>query len=223
MSSRKVTLSNGREVTVPNFKKKPAGKSMPLAAKVSKLEKQLKLQEGEWKYIDTVFLATASVAAGTLTLLNGCTQGDGPSNREGTQIHIKSIQVRFRTEFNAADASAGIVRFVLFQDLQPNGAAPTVGNVYFTTTANAVDALRNLDNRKRFRILADRTHIVSPNGNSGYQEDIYLKKPIMVQYNAGNAGVVSDISTNSLYVLTCSDQAANGPFIAWYARVRFTE
>jgi len=224
MSRVKVMSMGGQEVSVPKFKMpKKTKSSQSLGMKVAKLEKQLKLQEGEWKYIDTIQLATASVAAGSLTLLNGCTQGDGPSNREGTQIHIKSIQVRLRTEFNAADASAGPVRFVLIQDKQPNGAAPTVANIYYTTTANAIDSLRNLDNRKRFKILADRTYVMSQNGTPGYSDDIFFKKPITVQYNSGNAGVVSDISTNSLYILVASDQAVNGPFVAFYARVRFTD
>lgn len=224
MSRVRVMSMGGQEVSVPKFKMPKRTKaSQSLVSKVSKLEKQLKLQEGEWKYIDTVQTSTASVSAGALSLINGCTQGDGPSNREGTQIHIKSIQMRIRTEFNSGDASAGAVRVVLVQDKQANGAAPTVANIYATTTAVAVDALRNLDNRKRFKILADRTYIMSPNGDSGYQDDIYLKKPIVTQYNSGNAGVVSDISSNSLYILIASDQAANGPFVAFYARVRFTE
>lgn len=224
MSRVKVMGMGGQEVSVPKFKmpKKPKS-SQSLVGKVAKLEKQLKLQEGEWKYIDTIQLATASVSAGALTLINGCTQGDGPSNREGTQIFIKSIQVRLRSEFNALDASAGPMRFVIIQDKQPNGAAPTVGNIYSTATAGVIDALRNLDNRKRFKILADRTYVMSQNGTPGFQDDIYLKKPITVQYNSGNAGVVSDISSNSVYILVASDQAANGPFTAFYARVRFTE
>lgn len=224
MSRVRVMSMGGQEVSVPKFKMPKRSKpSQSLVSKVSKLEKQLKLQEGEWKYLDTIQTVTAAVTAGTLTLLNGCTQGDGPSNREGTQIHIKSIQIRVRTEFNAADASAGPVRFVLVQDKQPNGAAPTVANIYSVTTAAAIDALRNLDNRKRFKILADRTYVMSQNGTPGFQDDIYLKKPIVTQYNSGNAGVVSDISSNSLYVLIASDQAVNGPFLAFYARVRFTE
>lgn len=223
MSRVRVLTAGGQDVSVAKFKmpKKPAGQS--LVKKVAKLEKQIKQQEGEWKYLDTTQSVTASVSAGALTLLNGCQQGDGPSNREGTQIFIKSIQIRIRTEFNALDASAGPMRFVVVQDKQPNGAAPTVSNIYQTSSLLAIDALRNLDGRKRFKILADRSYVMSQNGTPGFVDDIYLKRPITVQYNSGNAGTVADISTNSIYVLIASDQAANGPFTAFYARIRFTE
>ena len=181
------------------------------------------LQEGEWKYLDVTQASTASVSAGALTLLTGCATGDGPSNREGTQIYVKSIQVRARIEFNSGDASAGAIRMVLVQDKQSNGAAPNVSDIYSIPVLGPIDALRNLNGRKRFKILSDNTWIVSQNGTPGYQYDIYLKKPITVQYNAGNTGTVADISTNALYLLVCSDQAANGPYCAFYSRVRYTE
>ena len=229
MSGRKITTMSGRVVDVPNFKKRTsARKPWPpsgsvLASKVSRLEKQVKLQEGEWKYLDVTQASTASVSAGALTLLTGCATGDGPSNREGTQIYVKSIQVRTRIEFNAGDATAGAIRMVLVQDKQSNGAAPNVSDIYSIPVLNAIDALRNLNGRKRFKILSDNTWIVSQNGTPGYEYDIYLKKPITVQYNAGNTGTVADIATNALYLLICSDQAANGPYVAFYSRVRYTE
>lgn len=228
MSGRKITTMSGRVVDVPNFKKSYVRKPWPpsgssLANKVSRLEKQVKLQEGEWKYLDVTQASTASVSAGALTLLTGCATGDGPSNREGTQIYVKSIQVRTRIEFNNGDASAGAIRMVLVQDKQSNGAAPNVSDIYSIPVLGPIDALRNLNGRKRFKILSDNTWIVSQNGTPGYEYDIYLKKPITVQYNAGNTGTVADISTNALYLLVCSDQAANGPYCAFYSRVRYTE
>ena len=125
MSGRKITTMSGRVVDVPNFKKRTsARKPWPpsgsvLASKVSRLEKQVKLQEGEWKYLDVTQASTASVSAGALTLLTGCATGDGPSNREGTQIYVKSIQVRARIEFNNGDASAELFVWCSFKTSNP--------------------------------------------------------------------------------------------------------
>lgn len=221
----RVLSATGQEVSVPKFKmpKKPAG-SASLAQKVKKLEKQVRQNKEEWKCIDTIQLVTPMLAAGNLTLLNASTLGDNLNNRDGRQIFIQSIQVKFRAEFNAAAATASPLRFILFQDKQANGAAPAVGELLDIATAGAIDALRLLTTRKRFKILADRRYYVSQNsGLGGIVDDIYLKKPITVQYNAGNSGTITDITTNSLYMLMTSDETVNGPFGGFFARVRFTE
>jgi len=221
----RVLSATGQEMSVQKFKmpKKSAG-SASLAQKVKKLEKQVRQGKEEWKSLDTIQTVTPMIAAGVLTLLNGCSLGDNLNNRDGRQIFIQSIQIKFRAEFNAAAATASPCRFILFQDKQANGAAPAVSELLDMSTAGAVDALRLLTTRKRFKILADRRYYVAQNsGLGGIVDDIYLKKPITVQYNAGTTGVITDITTNSLYFLMTSDEVVNGPYGGFYSRVRFTE
>lgn len=224
MSRVRVLTAGGNEVSVPKFKMPKAPKQQSLAVKVRKLEKQVRQDRQEWKSIDVIQTVTPALSAGILTLLNGCSQGDNLNNRDGRQIFIQSIQIKFRAEFNAAAATAQPVRFILFYDKQSNGAAPAVSELLDTATAGAVDALRLLTTRKRFKILADRRYYVAQNaGPGGIVDDIYLKKPITVQYNANNTGGITDITTNSLYYLMTSDEPANAPFAGFFSRVRFTE
>lgn len=225
MSRVKVLTQGGQEVYVPKFKmpKKPGPPS--LVKKVAKLEKQVRLQKDEWKSIET-YMAGSAVAAGTLYLLNGTTQGDNINQREGRQIYVQSIQSNFRAEWNSgAVTSPGTYRVILFYDKQSNGAAPAVSDLLDTSTALSCDALRNLNNRKRFKILLDRRYALTPTGasNSAIVDSFYLKKFITTQYNAGTAGTVADISSNALYLLACSDEAVNGPNNSGVIRVRFTE
>lgn len=216
---------SGQDVTVPRFKM-PKKKGPPsLVQKVAKLEKQVRLQKDEWKSIET-YLAGAAVAAGTLYLLNGTTQGDGINQREGRQIYVQSVQCNLRAEWNtAASPSPATYRIILFVDKQSNGAAPAVADLLDTSTALSCDALRNLNNRKRFKILLDRRYAITPTGasNTSIVDDFYLKKFITTQYNAGTAGTIADISSNSIYMLTVSDEAVNGPNNGGHIRVRFTE
>lgn len=225
MSRVRVISQGGQEVTVPKFKMPKKKASPSLVQKVAKLEKQVRLQKDEWKSVET-YLAGAAVTAGTFYLLNGTTQGDGINQREGRQIYVQSVQCNFRAEWNSAAAtSPATYRVILFMDKQSNGAAPAVGDLLDTSTALACDALRNLNNRKRFKILLDRRYAMSPTGasNSAIVDSFYLKKFITTQYNAGTAGTVADISSNSIYLLATSDEAVNGPNNSGHIRVRFTE
>lgn len=223
----KVLTAGGREVSVSSFKMPKQRKPSTISQKLAKLEKQVKINQEEWKNIDAS-TSDAAIVVGGVFLLNGIAPGDGYQNRDGRQITMQSIQLKFRAESDSTATgtnSRNAVRFLLAIDKQSNGAAPAVGDILDLTSVSAIDAMRNLNNRKRFKILMDRRYEMSTVGPANMVDEFYLKRTNLqeVTFNAGTAGTVADIVTGSLYILYCSDTTTTPPTIVLNSRVRFTE
>lgn len=115
---------------------------------------------GELKFFDITVDDIAIAAAGAIFGgLNQISQGVGESQRIGRKCTIRSIEWKARYTLPEIDALASpqdtaIVRMILYQDQQANGAAATV--VEILKTASAL-SFYNLQNQGRFKILLDRT------------------------------------------------------------------
>lgn len=222
----KVLTATGREVSVSGFKMPKQRKAPSLGQKLAKLERQVKLNAEEWKYIDNGTSGTATT--GTFVLMNGCAPGDGASNRDGRQITIQSIQVKIRIECDAAGAGANAGttgRCLVFIDKQANAAVPAIGDLLDLSTAGFADAFRNLNNRKRFKILMDRRYPVSIFGPGEIADEFYMKRNGLCEtvFNAGTAGTIADITSGSVYIVYGSDTVVTPPTMVVNGRVRFTE
>jgi len=174
----------------------------------------------EFKYIDTNSSVT-SVASMAPILLNGCIQGDSATQREGSTIRPKSVDLRYQLTYNATSVQ-NTVRVMVIIDRQPNGATYSMVDLLST---NAVDSPRNLDYRRRFKILYDKVHCIAANSNPQDYGHFHLKfKDLHTQYfNATNTGGIGDISTNAISLIAFSDQPINGPTFNYYTRVRFLD
>lgn len=200
---------------------------------------------GELKAIDVPLFAGID-AVGVAVLLNGCIQGTDIANRIGRKICVKSLTYRFTLKCAAADlvAAPGVtfyapgqmIRMIILWDMQPNGAAPAIGDV-LTNAADNTSQL-NLNNRDRFRIVKDKMfcfdpfwHVVVADDFVGFNHTTtahkgYKKMNQEVIFNAGNAGGVGDIASGSLYVMFIGDAAAAANMninLVGNTRVRFTD
>lgn len=117
-------------------------------------------------------------SGGELQPSSGCTnalsvpaQGDGESNRDGRKYTIKSVYCSGHLNFTSLQNEATINTssgcfLALVLDTQANGATIATENVFVnpSTLAAAMlpQPLRNLQNSKRFRVLASTT--VFPQG-----------------------------------------------------------
>ena len=76
-------------------------------------------------------------------------------------------------------------------------------------------------------MILDRSKELSTYNQSGdawlVHKYMKFRKPLVVEYNAGVAGTIADISTNSLYMVFLGDHAANYPALAGYCRIRYTD
>lgn len=186
----------------------------------------LQFQRGEWKYLDTTITFPVN-DAGTVTLLNGMAPGTSATTRVGMNISIKSLECRFNIQPDLAAGSNQVLRFIALLDRQPNGALPSSIADFITPAASY--GLRTLANRKRFKILMDKTYSLPAleQERSVMQKHWYMKfkRPINVEYNTGVAGTIADISTNALYFVGISTLPSGNTDgdCQGVARLRFTD
>lgn len=183
---------------------------------------------GEWKYSDvTIASANGWSTTALLTLLNGIAGGTLANQRVGMKVSIRSLEIRLNNTVNANDVTQ-INRWMVVLDRQANAAAPAALTDILTTAD--VFGMRNLANRKRFKIMLDKTAVVPDqaiSGTGGRYWKVYMKfrRPLIVEYNANIAGNIGDISSNSLYLITIGNIAAGATCTGVYGatRIRYTD
>lgn len=180
---------------------------------------------GELKAIDTS-LTTADVSStASLLCINPCGQGSDIGQRVGRQIVMKSLQIR--GFFNPNGANSGdIVFWSVVYDRQPNAALCGWTDVY--TTSAAYPQLRNLNNRKRFKVLGSG-YITIPATTSIDAKyipfEFYRKLNHPVEFNATNGGTIADITTGSLVWMVRATAALGADDVAFNgsSRVRYSD
>lgn len=175
--------------------------------------------EDKYKIVDNIALTSTQSGVAGLTLLNGMQVGAADNLRLGNVISIKRIDVAFKVQAQAATQQYCTV-YLMF-DQQANGANPLITNLKNTVVA-ALQWLAPYNPDavpSRYRIVrawrcdlgvqGGATDITKP---KIIQQSIYFKHPVKVQYNGTNAGNISDINKNSLFLFAISD-GAPGPIV----------
>lgn len=174
----------------------------------------------ELKALDTTVNLAAS-SAGALILLNGLVKGDNLDQRQGRKVFASQISIRLSCNSTTGTGVNQIHRVFIVADRQSNGTAPVITDVLTSIT---VFGLPNLDNRLRFRILWDKTYVLSKGDdpNSFVYESLFLPLSFNVIFNSGNAGTIADLATNSLYLMVIGSEAAGVTAGTCLARARYT-
>jgi len=219
--------------TITTFLKQAAysrahrGAAVAAARGINAAARGLQLNAGEFKAIDVS--ATSVVdTTGAVTCLNGCARGDDIAGRNGRETTMKSIEFRAVVAPTDVTGVEQTARVLLVYDRQANATPLTAVQVL---AANNTYAPRNLENRRRFKILFDRTFQIGDRSaapaSMPFAKTIkfYRRLAHPVTYNAGNAGTVADIVTGSLYLITVGTQGAGGAAgsCIFYSRVRFQD
>lgn len=147
-------------------------------------------------------------------VLNTIAQGTNNTDRIGNRIRMKILRLRLSFENVLLTLPCWIRVFVLL-DKQPNGALPTTTQLLFNTTGgNTYITNFNVNGRKRYKILFDRTLDISVQGGGTDVEsqhhiikNIRLKDTVTV-YNS-NAATTAAINTNALYLCAMTNIGAN--------------
>lgn len=178
----------------------------------------MSMLNAEKKYYDISQTTTnPSTPSGTYTVQNifdGITVGDGPTNRDGYQIRVKSLCFRFLSQLNASATSTRL-RFVIFLDRRPQiGSAPVWTDLF--DSSNLQNSFYNLsDQWKRFKIITDKTIVVNTT-NLETQTDIFIPMSLPVRYNASGQSI-----NNNMWFFIVSDEITNTPQVSYRYRVRF--
>lgn len=179
----------------------------------------------EFKCIDnTVSLNMDADVAAHIQLLNACAPGSAINQRVGRQTTMRSMEVRLQTYATPTTGTDQVHRVIIVYDKQANATALTAAEVL-----NAVDinSPRNLNNRKRFRILLDRLFTINAAGEPGTKRNIiaYQRFYLPVEYNAVGGGTIADITTGSLYIIGIGNNAigATAGTCNGQVRIRYTD
>lgn len=158
-------------------------------------------------------------------LLVGLAQGTAATQRIGRKFTVKSIQMRHLINFVPGAGAVGtdMAKWVLVHDRQANGASPANTDVF--SASNVGQDLLNLDNSKRFRVLATGTeYFQAAAGVSGAYDsqvrniDFFKKLNIRVEMNS-TAGAITEIKDNNLLLFFGSTN--NLCTLTGNARIRF--
>lgn len=212
----------------------------------------------EVKGVDTpLTIALGSVLAttntnGAIIPVNLVTSGNGPQNRIGRKITMKSLRVRgvaryfYAPDVTSGNIDANSLRMIVVYDAQPSGVLPTFDTIFGRTVQDGTestqyqDSLR-YDNTDRFKVLRDVITKCDPNlfnsagGTTDAVTEEYLfdefipLKGLPVQFSGQtDPTTIADLSTGGLYVIFCASYNLTD-FNAWvissisFARFRYTD
>lgn len=184
-------------------------------------------RSAELKFLDTASSTLFTTAGAVNTNLNVIPLSTTESGRIGRKITIKSIHIRGDIIHNPISAvtASNLVRIIVIQDKQANGATFAVGD--YLASANPLGH-RQLSNTDRFRMLGDTTISLTSQAaeSAGYGEvrkkyTFYKKCNIDVEYNGSN-GVIAEQRSNSVAILMIADTGAVTTF-SYNARIRYSD
>lgn len=204
---KKTTMYTGTEARAGRYMARGrAARAAQVAAMRGREYSQIYVNKGEFKAVDASSNAAADTT-GTLVLLNGMARGDDINTRVGREVTMKSIELHWRAYVTAGTGTDQVHRLLIVYDRQANAAALTGAQVL--TTFDTI-SLKNLENRKRFKIMYDQTIYLNATGEPGAGNvgKWYRRLRHPVTFNSGNAGTVADITTGSLYALVVGSEAA---------------
>lgn len=222
--SRPATVQRARDVVVPGITRTTGYYGQFNQGTASEL-----------KFHDVDLDDAVITAAGTVTAtINIIAQGVTETQRVGRKCTITNINWRYDITMNdtvTADSTSEVVRIILYQDTQCNGAAAAVTDLL---ESDNYLSFNNLANKTRFRVLLDRTHdMICPSGSGQNAADafgesitsgsFYKKCSIPLEYdNSASTGAITTIRSNNLGVMLLSKTGNLTTFVSKF-RLRFSD
>lgn len=194
----------------------------------------------ERKYFDVSHTESALSSSGTilepsLNLVNG---GTAPNNMLGRKMIIRRITIRGYAQLVGQTSvaigsvhNANTARILLIQDKQCNGAAATIGDIFSTTSWEAMQLLQN---SRRFKIL--KTWIMDLNTELSYDgsSDFFCGKVncafewskkcfIPIETTGATSKSITDIKSNNLLLVGFNSAGSDVVFVDFITRIRFED
>lgn len=166
----------------------------------------------ELKFNDGPF-TTDATTTGAIIALNQMAAGDTALLRDGNKIRMKSIQLRFFLNLEAATTNA-IVRMFIVYDRQSNLANPsiaTAGTGPLDTIT--IQSLRQVATVSRFKVLWDHVYVLNQQNDTVtclqiVNDEIFLKIPEDCQLTTFADNTQAAPISGGLYLMYFSNLAA---------------
>lgn len=240
---RRFNRNNRRFGSKTEIIRKPIPRISTVNRKIKKLADSIEL-----KRVDSFFNNNVGNDGTDILLMNALATGATANLRIGNQVQATSLQFRGSIETDPQSLESGTIRVIVFWDRQPNGANPITATASAPAAMTLLDTAvvtvpvlspYNYSAIERYRVLYDKTFTLNSKvvqqstiagSVTGTDElvpiRIYFKKKIKlnraVKYDA-SAGDITDITTNSLFAVFYSDNAANEPILQFGARFYYKD
>lgn len=206
-----------RRRSVPWYRKRYS--ALQLAGKAYKAARYLKsVINVEKKVLTTAISNQPDSSTGTVVHLTPVDQGDTMYTRDGNSIKVTYVGLRLNCAINGS-ASTTFLRILVVKDNQQ--VADTTPNYSDVVDGVTTYGFLNTQHLGRFNVLYDKTITFAIDANSECRA-ISINIPMQhhIRYNGGNG---TDIQKGGIYLMMCSDQATNTPYVSGEARVRFID
>ena len=148
------------------------------------------------------------------------------------KVAIRTLEIRARALVKTTTSDEQVCRWFVYVDNACNAANPTA--ITDVIGSAVPEAFRNLVNRKRFKILLDKSFPMGsadPAAQTGSPTSrfwhIYYKfrRPLIVEFNLANNGTIADIISGAMYVGTCGTAAlgVDDCNLVMMTRIRYTD
>lgn len=212
-----------------NFRRRTGGRTRKfgyadMAKKVWRDVKYLKsIVNVEFKRIDLDSGQFSPLDLGgppTPILMTGTVQGDGPSNRDGNSIRLKSLYMKVHMERDATATKPHTrYRWMIVKSVYNNNALPGLGDILAQTT-NYMSPL-NVDESTGYKVLLDRSYTVTADHPS-QEAKFYLKLGHHAKYSSTTAAI-GDTTSGHLFLIVFVDDNTNNDFAQYNTRIRFVD
>lgn len=188
----------------------------------------------ELKYIDAYITPTAtplySAGSGSgVTLLNGISQGDDATNRDGRVIYMRGMNIVINCYYNTTCVAPQYVKWGIFYDTACCGTQVNLSDIWTFSAGVANQGQRNLDNRSRFTCLAEGQMVIGsttgvdcmPNARTLQK---YIKMPNLKTVYNGTGNTYGACQQGALWFAICgqvSGAGTTGTVYSFTARLRY--
>lgn len=218
-SSRSRSQSRSRSSSsIPGPRSVPASQALAIARRNAK---ELRKIRPEIKYHDVSSTSTVALA-GSATVIATCSipQGDGPEDRDGAEVCLKSFNVRGYFQKGAAASQSTFVRMLVVQAMTDD--TPTSSTVFRGTPY--VTSFRNMDHTSDFRVLLDKVYRLDEGDDEGVYFKINLNKFPYDKVKWDRTDTTGAAAKKGkLYILLCSEEATNPASYQVQIRLRYTD
>ncbi len=180
-----------------------------------------KLLNVEYKFHDIV----SSVAPGTapaIIQLTNIPQGDTDVTRDGAQVKLTSILVRYLYRQHPSSL-IDFLRIMIVHDKQTNQSIYNINDLLEASGATtAMNSPLNLDNKYRFHVLYNQVHAMSINGKRCGNKEFMKEISLRIRFD-NSTPAISDLTSSSLSLVIITIDNTNKSSIDIFTRIRYID
>lgn len=146
-------------------------------------------------------------------------QGDGPSQRTGNSILLRSIYIRGQIEINSAVSSNTRFTLAIVRDMQQiSDTSPSASDIFEDPTDS--ESMIKRDTAGRFKVIYRKTSFLAPvaSGKNVQMIKIYKGMREHLRYNGTGVG---DVQKGFYYLVLLTSETTNFPNLQVVSRVSY--